>query len=388
MRGLRVGVIGGGLGGLAAALALRAGGHEVVVFEQAEVFRPVGAGISLWPNGVKVMALLGLVDRLVEVAGRMERMAYADRHGRTLTEVTLDPLYRTVGQRAWPLARADLQDILVEAVGASSIRFGRRCLSVHSDEEGAAATFDDGEVFEADLIVAADGTHSRARTWVAGADVERSYVGYVNFNAIVAPPTERWDPGTWTTWVGDGQRASVMPCGRGRLYAFFDIPMALDRATDPDLGPLDELRRGFGGWSGPVAALLEALSDTSLNRVLIHEVPPMLPWSRGRVALLGDAAHGMAPDLGQGGCQALEDAWVLNHFVTTTDLSVGDALRRYETERAARTAEIVRRARKRSDLTHAVDPAATEAWYRSLEGDSGEAIIAGLVESVVTGPCR
>ena len=96
----------------------------------------------------------------------------------------------------------------------------------------------------------------------------------------------------------------------------------------------------------------------------------------------------MAPDLGQGGCQALEDGLVLAHYLASTDRSIPDALRRYEDERAPRTAEIVRRARKRSDLTHAVDPEATDEWYRSLDGDTGEAIIAGLVQSVVTGPCR
>ena len=130
------------------------------------------------------------------------------------------------------------------------------------------------------------------------------------------------------------------------------------------------------------------IDPARLNRVSIHEVPAIERWSRDRVVLLGDAVHSMAPDLGQGGCQALEDALVLAHHLAATDRSVPDALRRYEAERAPRTAEIVRRARKRSDLTHGTDPAATEAWYRSLDGDPGDGIIAGLVESVVTGPCR
>jgi len=388
MQGLRIGIIGGGLGGLAAAIALRQTGQEPVVFEQTQEFRAVGAGISLWPNGVKVLCLFGLGPRLAAAAGRMDVMAYAHRDGRLLTELALDPLYETVGQRAWPLARADLQDILVESLAGCSIRFGMRCESVASDGAGAVACFEDGTEFECDLLVAADGTHSRLRPWVAGQPVERRYVGYVNFNAVL-PTDGRLAPDrTWITWVGDGKRASAMPCGEGLTYAFLDIPMPAEEAVRPGDEPLDELRKAFGDWTGPVRHLIDGLDGRPLNRVLIHDLPPVPRWSRGHVVLLGDAAHAMAPDLGQGGCQALEDGLVLAHHLASTDRSVPDALQRYEQERAPRTADIVRRARKRSDLTHAVDPEATDEWYRSLDGDTGEAIIAGLVQSVVTGPCR
>jgi FAD-dependent urate hydroxylase len=125
-----------------------------------------------------------------------------------------------------------------------------------------------------------------------------------------------------------------------------------------------------------------------MARIPIHDVDPLPTWSRGRVTLLGDAAHTMSPDLGQGGCQAMEDAWVLTHFLTSTTHSVPDALARYQAERMPHTADIVRRARKRSDLTHGVDPAATEEWYRSLASDGHQGIEDGLAQSVETGPCR
>ncbi len=392
MQGLRVGIIGGGLGGLAAALALRHSGQEVVVFEQAPEFRAVGAGISLWPNGVKVLCLLGLGRRLAAAGGRMDLMAYADRDGRLLTELALDPLYEAVGQRAWPLARTDLQDMLADALGAGCVRFGMRCASVASGSgtsgASAVARFEDGAEFEFDLVVGADGTHSGTRPWVTGRPVDRRYVGYVNFNTVLPFDSRLGPERRWITWVGEGKRASVMPCGSDRSYVFLDIPMPPGPAAHPPVEPLEELHEAFGAWTGPVRLLLEVLEKGQLNRVQIHELPPLARWWRGDTVLLGDAVHTMAPDLGQGGCQALEDGWVLAHYLASTDQSILDALRLYEQERAPGTAEIVRRARKRSDLTHGVDPEATEAWYRSLDGGTGEDIIAGLVESVVTGPCR
>ena len=245
-------VIGGGLGGLVAAMALQQSGHRPVVYEQTNPCRPAGAGISLWPNGVMVLAELGLGDVLAKVGGRMDRMGYSDSSGNTLTEFGLSPLYDTVGERAWPLARADLQALLVNALGPEHVRFGARCRAVTSSGGSATALFHDGSQVEADLIVAADGTHSTVRSWVAGNAIKRAYVGYVNFNTLTAADDRVAPSGLWRTWVGDGQRASVMPIGDGRVYAFFDIPMPIERAAPSgERTAMEELRQAFGGWGLP-----------------------------------------------------------------------------------------------------------------------------------------
>ena len=163
--------------------------------------------------------------------------------------------------------------------------------------------------------------------------------------------------------------------------------MPLD-AVDDLPGHRQALTDQFDGWSKSTTLLFERMDPASVARIPIHDVDPLPAWVRGRVALLGDAAHTMSPDLGQGGCQAMEDAWVLTHYLTSTTGSVPDALRRYESERMPHTADIVRRARKRSDTTHGVDPEATADWYRSLETDGDAAILEGLAQSVETGPCR
>lgn len=378
--------MGGGLGGLTVAIALLQAGHDPTVFEQTSELKPVGAGISLWPNGVKVLDLLGLAAKLAALGGRMERMAYADMGGGALCDFSLQPLYDTVGQRAWPLPRAALQDLLIDALGRERIRLGERCIGVSGSCDGAVAHLEGGGTFKADLVIGADGTHSVLREWVVGRPVERRYVGYVNFNGLTAADPEIAPHGSWVTWVGEGKRASVMPAGPELLYAFFDIPMPEGTA-----GPavMDELREGFAGWARPVVRLLASMDPARTNRVPIYDLPPVERWYRDRVVLLGDAVHAMAPDLGQGGCQALEDGLVLSRLLTDSTnggLSVGDALRAYQDERAPRTAEIVRRAAKRAGITHGVVPAETEGWYRELSSETGEGVIAGLVESVVTGP--
>ncbi|MBO0730380.1 MAG: FAD-dependent monooxygenase [Acidimicrobiaceae bacterium] len=382
MAGLDVAVVGGGIGGLAAAIALRDAGHETTVYEQATEVRAVGAGISLWPNGVKVLDRLGLGSRLAGMAGRMERMGYAWMDGSRLTEFSLEPVYETAGLPACPVARADLHDLLVGRLGAGRLRLGARALEVTSDRKQASIRFQDGTAVSADLVVAADGTHSPTRAWVAGRPIERRFVGYLNVNALVPADVEVSPPGLWQTWVGDHRRASVMPIGGGRAYAFFDVPAP----AACDQGVTDLLAEAFDGWAAPVGRLAAAVAEAGPNRVAIYDLPPFGPWHRGRVVLLGDAAHTMAPDLGQGGCQALEDAWVLAQCLTQGFCSVGDALLRYETQRAGRTADITRRARKRAALIHGDNPAVTRAWYESLRGETGEGILAGLIESAVTGP--
>jgi FAD-dependent urate hydroxylase len=223
---------------------------------------------------------------------------------------------------------------------------------------------------------------------VTGEKIDRQYLGYVNFNGIITSDDAVAPATSWITWVGEGKRASVMPVGGGRSYAFFDLPMPAEVAEPAGVAPVEELRKGFAGWAPPVMRLIDNMDPARTNRVLIHDLPTVNCWHRSRVVLLGDAVHTMAPDLGQGGCQALEDGLVLAHYLTSTDVSVPDALARYATERRPRTAEIVRRARKRAAVTHGFDPEATGQWYRELAVETGANVIAGLAESVVTGPCR
>jgi FAD-dependent urate hydroxylase len=178
-----------------------------------------------------------------------------------------------------------------------------------------------------------------------------------------------------------------MPIAGDRFYFFFDVPLSKEEAQNA--GEIRaELEHFFADWAAPIQALIQRLEPDKTNRVLIHDIEPLATLVRGRVALLGDSAHGTAPDLGQGGSQAIEDAFVLTNYLKTTTLSVADALKRYEAERKDRVADIITRAHKRADMIHGKDPDKTQQWYAELKGDDGAETINGIAKTILGGPLR
>jgi FAD-dependent urate hydroxylase len=387
MDGLKVIVVGAGMGGLTAALALRHAGFEVEVYDRVRELTPAGAGISLWSNGVKVLNRLGLGSAIARIGGPMDQICYRAKTGETLTQFSLEPLVQAVGQRPYPVARTDLQALLLGAAGSSSVHLDATCVGVEQDENGATAVFADGRRATGDLVVGADGTHSVIRGLVLGSAAPRRHVGYVNWNGLVPAGSDLAPAGTWVTYVGEHKRASLMPVGGGRLYFFFDVPLPLGAPADP-AGVGAELRGHFAGWAAPVQSLISRLDPKHTSRIEIFDIEPLPRLVRGRVALLGDAGHSMAPDLGQGGCQAMEDAWVLANSLLTTNVSVVDALLRYQVARQSRTTEIVKRARKRADVTHGTDPDKTRQWYAELAREDGASILRAIADTVLGGPLQ
>ena len=387
---MKIIIVGAGIGGTSAGIALQKLGHEVVIYDQMQENKPVGAALSLWSNGVKVLNWLGLADEVKALGGSMDDMAYVDGlTGETMCQFSLAPVTEQTGQKPYPVARADLQALLMERFGLDKVHLGMRMVGIEDDGETVTVTFADGSTATADMLIGADGARSITRDYVApeGAPpIEREYSGYTNFNGLI-PVDEAIGPqNQWTSYVAEGKRACVMPVAGDRFYFWFDVvqPSGLPYDRSEGKAPLEE---AFAGWAPGVQALIGAIDpETSLNRVEIWDITPFDTWAKGRVAILGDAAHNTSPDIGQGACSALEDAFALAIAVASNTVSVEDTLLRYQKIRAERAGDLVLRARKRGEETHAYDEAATEAWYKSLWGTDGTGIIKGIVGNIEDSP--
>jgi len=383
---MKIIIIGAGIGGMSAAIALERAGFETEVYEAVAEMKPVGAAISVWPNGVKCLNSLGLKQPLRALSGNMAWMAYHDaRSGAPLTRFSLAPLVQQTGEYPAPVSRAGLQAMLLDNYGRTRVRFGRRVTHAEQTSQGVTAFFADGSEAAGDLLVAADGTHSVLREAVLGERVTRRYAGYVNWNGLITADEAIAPTDQWTTFVGDGKRVSLMPIAGNRFYFFFDVPLPAGLAQDRTTLRAD-LSGYFAGWAEPVQRLIAQLDPLTTNRVEIHDTDPFTRFVRGRMALLGDAAHSTTPDIGQGGCAAMEDAVVLAQTLATHSLGVEDALLRYEARRLDRTRDLVLKARKRCDITHGKEPALTAAWYEALKTESGERVLAGMCDTISGGP--
>ncbi|ANF83280.1 monooxygenase (plasmid) [Acinetobacter sp. NCu2D-2] len=383
---MEITIIGAGMGGLTTGIALKKFGHQVTIYEQAEQILPVGAAISLWSNGVKCLNYLGLAEQVAKLGGQMDHLAYMDGlTGDVMTQFSLYPLIEEVGQRPYPVSRSDLQNMLMDEFGRENIRLGKKMVSFSELNDVVTVQFADGTQIETELLVGADGTHSITRTYVLGEQVERRYAGYVNWNGLVDVSDDYAPADQWTTYVGEGKRVSLMPVANNRFYFFFDVPLPVglenNRSQYKTL-----LKEYFKGWCPQVQNLIDNINENTTNRVEIHDIEPFAQFYKGRVVIVGDAAHSTTPDIGQGGCQAMEDAIYLARSLQINTLGLEDALKRYQNKRNERANELVLRARKRCDVTHMKDEIVTKQWYEELRKEQGPHIMKGIISNIVGNP--
>lgn len=376
-------IIGAGMGGLTTGIALKKFGHKVTIYEQTQKILPVGAAISLWSNGVKCLNYLGLSAQIAKLGGQMNDLAYVDGlTGETMTQFSLQPLIQEVGQRPYPVSRADLQNMLMDEFGREDIHLGKRMVALEQQAGKVKLQFEDGDEVETELLIGADGTHSITRAYVLGEQVQRRYAGYVNWNGLVDISEDLAPAEQWTTYVGEGKRASLMPVADQRFYFFLDVPLPVGLENDHSQYK-SQLKEYFKGWCPQVQSLIERLDPQKTNRVEIHDIEPFLKFYKGHVVLVGDAAHSTTPDIGQGGCQAMEDAIYLARALQVNTLGIEDALSRYQEKRNERTKEMVLRARKRCDVTHMKDEETTQTWYSELRQEQGPHIMQGIISNIV-----
>jgi FAD-dependent urate hydroxylase len=362
----RVVIVGGGIGGLTAAVALRAAGWEVVVCERATDLREVAAGISLWPNAVRLLRRLG-VGEAVEAAGCVATGSRTRTwYGAPLGPCTVDELAGRFGAPLVVLHQAFLRGILCSALDGHVLRLGAECVAVEPAAHGAAVHLADGGVEPGSVVVGADGLDSTIRESVGGHEPPR-YSGYVSMRGVV--PLSLDLAGrllTGESW-GRGCLFGVATLGGNQAYwwASWREPEAPDRGREDDKRAL--LVR-FGAWHDPIPELIDGSLTEAIVRTPLYERPPAGRWVDGAVVLVGDAAHPMLPGLGQGACQAIEDAAALAGALAAAP-DVGAALSEYERRRRPRAELVARQARRMARLAHLANPAARtlrDAGFRAV----------------------
>jgi 2-polyprenyl-6-methoxyphenol hydroxylase-like FAD-dependent oxidoreductase len=378
-------VAGAGIGGLTAALALRQAGLDVVVFERAVELREVGAGLLLAANAQKALRKLGLAEAVARLGTPASTSEIRSWRGEVLSKIPLADLERRVGPSA-AVHRVDLQALLLRELGEGPLRLEREVEGFEQDGSGVTVHFADGGEERADLLVGADGLRSKVRSRLFGPEKPR-YAGYTAWRAVVEPERELlpWGAG-FESW-GRGARFGCAHIGRGRIYWFATRNVREGEKDGPPGSPAGartSLLHLFAGWHHPVRELVEATAEEAIRRDDIYDREPLAGrWGEGRVTLLGDAAHPMTPNLGQGACQAIEDAVVLARCLRTSKTNSEDipgALRRYEGLRNERTTKITRRSRRIGQIGQLESPLLCRLRNLTLRGLPSKAQLSPLEE--------
>ncbi|WP_327138493.1 FAD-dependent monooxygenase (plasmid) [Streptomyces sp. NBC_01340] len=359
VHGPRIAIIGGGIGGLAACAFLRRAGLTATVYEQAPALAEVGAGLVVAPNAVRLLRRLDVMERFLRRAVPLdwgwEFRRWAD--GGVLSVEKLSGVCeRLYGERTYAVHRADLLGAVRSAVPHEGIRLGARCTSVEPRPDGALLRFADGSQVEADVVIGADGVHSVVRGAVAE-PAPPEYSGICAFRTVVpahAAPEFALRPAQ-TLWLGPGRHFVHYPIADGsavNIVAFAPAGDFTDESWSAT-ATIEEFHAEFAGWDPRVTDLIT--SGGVPGRWALLDRAPLRHWSRGRITLLGDAAHPMFPFFAQGAAQSIEDAAVLARCLAASADDPEQALKRYESARIERTTRLQQVSRARRHINHLPD---------------------------------
>ena len=354
MADTRILVVGAGIAGLAATRALARAGFSAEVVEREPGWQQGGTGIYLPGNASRALRALGLEEAVVERAAAIPLQRFSDHRGRLLFEVDVAAMWNGVGP-CLALHRADLHAVLVDGAREVPIRMGVDIRGLRERNGTLSVEFGDGTAAEYDLVIGADGIHSTVRPLTFGSDATARPVGQVGWRFVTACPAEIT---TWSVMLGHRTAFLTLPIGNGRAYCYCDVvsPSGEDR--------LEDLGRLFSGFAKPVPGLLDSVPERGLvHRSTIEEVARD-SWVRGRVVLVGDAAHATSPNMAEGAAMALEDALVLAECLRRF-AAIPVALSAFEARRRPRT-DWVRAQTHRRDRTRYLPTPVRNAVLRTF----------------------
>jgi FAD-dependent urate hydroxylase len=341
---VRAVIIGGGVGGLTTAYALAQAGVEPAVFEREPDLRraQIGGAFTLYSNAMKPLTDLGLAPQVEAAGSVLKRVELRGRNGDVYARRTLDRLERRWGVPTVGSTRTNLHKILTAALGDGVVEMGAQCVGFDADGDGVTAKLADGREIRGDLLVGADGSRSTLRQ-LAFPQYERRYAGYTVWQGIPEHFEHKRIPeDTLIIWYGRGLRLCMYHVGRGKPY-WAALYTTEEGGRDPEGQSKQVVLDLFKGWAEPIEAMIEATPDVAISRMDNYGGVPMDRWGSDRWTLLGDAAHPTTIDVGQGACQAIEDAYTLKQELERQP-TVAAALSAYERRRIARTNRVMQTA--------------------------------------------
>ncbi len=354
-----IAILGGGIGGLAAAAFLRRAGLRSTIYEQAAELKEVGAGLVVAPNAARLLRRLDVLDELVRRAVKLD-VGWEFRRWQDGTVLSAEDLAtsceRLYGEHTYTVHRADLLEVVRRAVPEGTVRLGRQCTDLFLRGERPALRFEDGAVIEADIVIGADGVHSVVRRALAESPAP-AYSGICAFRALVpaekAPPLARRS--AQTLWIGPEHHLVHYPISAGRLVNLVAFAPAGDYSVESwtATATVGEFLAEFDGWDPRLLDLIRAAGTP--GRWALLDRAPLRRWSYGPVTLLGDAAHPMFPFFAQGAAQAIEDAAVLAQCLAADVMDPSKALQRYEARRIPRTTRLQEVSHGRARINHLPD---------------------------------
>lgn len=357
-------IIGAGIGGLSAANALQQIGGKVTVFESASELKEKGAGIVLAANAMKALEKIDAADQVRKLGAPVKKAEIRTWDGKLLVDVPVHEQAKRYGTYSYIIYRPELQRILFQKLNQETVLMDKRFVWLEQAPAKITCYFEDGQMADGDLLIGADGVHSQVRTSLLGPAPQR-YSGFTAIRGIsrfedLNFPVELG--GGFEAW-GQGKRFGFSHLGNGRIFWFAAINTpqgTLMNAHDRKKTALEL----FKGWLEPVEAVICSTEEPS---ILVHEIfdkKPVKNWTVGRATLLGDAAHPMLPNLGQGGAQALEDALVLARCLQEYPQNIERACQLYQHSRIPHTTKVVKGSRMMGRMMQLENPAAI--WLRNL----------------------
>lgn len=363
---MKIAIIGGGIAGLTAAIAFQKAGYAPVIFEAAETLKPVGAGLGLAANAIRALDKLGIKNQVVEKGRILSSFTIKDEKGKTITYTDSLKISREYGLDNFTIHRAALHQALLAEIPEAALHTGKKCIDILTGENKVQLVFKDGSRFDTDYLIVADGIHSPVRQRLVPGSVPR-FAGYTCWRAVMDNSTLQIAD-SYEIWGSKG-RFGAVPLADNKLYWFATVNSTANNPRFKNF-TLDDLREWFGKYPPETGAILGLTPENALIWNDIIDLKPIPEYAFGPILLLGDAAHATTPNMGQGACQAIEDAAVLYDELLKRN-EPDRAFLRFEKRRLSRTHFITNQSARIGKIAQATHPlmiGIRNALFRFLPG--------------------